>query len=789
MTLAHPQQAEPSTAPLGRPVAAWTVLGLGLLLAASVSVARDAAYTGGALMVVSVAAIVSISVGIRRHRPLNRRFWTLCAWALGASVVAGVLTVALPVSARTVTLIDATYLLGYTMLVVAGVLALPGRGPHRDWAGILDAVTMAIAGATLFWYYEVDPTLATRLSFHSVVTGVIWPIYDLLLIVVLIRITTSSISRQFPFVMVSTALASSVITDFWYATTATGSGYVWGSVSDAFWVLPMTCLGAAALHPTMREFAAARQGDHLRITWLRVFVVGFGAFSVPIVISALALLAGTLDQAMPAVLVGSTLLAVAGVARTSEMVRQSRNTAEASQALSAQLTAALFEREQLHEELLHTALFDPLTGLANRRLFQERLDHALAREDHTCAVMFIDLDDFKNINDSLGHAVGDLALVALARRIEEHLRTDDVVARLGGDEFAVLVPDPSDAGLLTLGERLLATARTPLVAGGTTLELSISVGIAHSRDAEDKDDLLRNADIAMYQAKESGKSQLAVFEDSMRRTRLNRIDLRAELRAAIDHDELHVVYQPVVDLNSGRVDGIEALVRWTRRDGTVVPTPEFIELAEETGLIRPLGRYVLRQATAQARAWRERGINVNIAVNVSGQQLGDPGFVEAVTRAVAALGEDHVLVLELTESSLIGSAHDVEVLHELRRRGCRIAIDDFGTGFSSLAYLTQLPIDILKLAAPFVDGVDQGGDNLSVAQAVLSLGESLGYLVVAEGIERAAESDTLRRLGCQLGQGYLFARPASPDDLEPYLERWNRHDGGPAVDVDVASVS
>ena len=250
-----------------------------------------------------------------------------------------------------------------------------------------------------------------------------------------------------------------------------------------------------------------------------------------------------------------------------------------------------------------------------------------------------------------------------------------------------------------------------------------------------------------------------------------------------------MVYQPVVDLNSGRVDGIEALVRWTRRDGSVVPTPEFIALAEETGLIRPLGRYVLRQATAQARAWRERGIQVNIAVNVSGQQLGDPGFVEAVTRAVAALGQDHVLVLELTESSLIGSAADVEVLHELRRRGCRIAIDDFGTGFSSLAYLTQLPIDILKLAAPFVDGVDRGGDNLSVAQAVLSLGESLGYLVVAEGIERAAESDTLRGLGCQLGQGYLFARPASPDDLEPYLQRWNRRDLGPAAEIDVASAS
>ena len=256
MTPAHPHQAERTTAPLRRPVAAWTLLVFGLLLAASVSVVRDAAYTGAALMVVSVAAIVSIAAGIRRHRPLNRRFWSLCAWALGASVLAGLLTVALPASPRAVTLIDATYL---PRLHDAGrrrpALRCPAR-PDRDWAGILDAVTMAIAGATLFWYYEVDPTLSGTLSFHTVVTGVVWPVYDLLLIVVLIRITTSSISRQFPFVMVSAALVSSVITDFWYATTANSGGYVWGSVSDAFWVLPMTCLGAAALHPTMHGFAA-----------------------------------------------------------------------------------------------------------------------------------------------------------------------------------------------------------------------------------------------------------------------------------------------------------------------------------------------------------------------------------------------------------------------------------------------------------------------------------------------------------------------------------------------------
>ena len=487
------------------------------------------------------------------------------------------------------TLIDATYLLGYTMLVVAGLHCLPRRGADRDWAGILDAVTMAIAGATLFWYYEVDPTLSGTLSFHTVVTGVVYPVYDLVLIVVLIRITTSSIARQFPFVMVSAALVSSVITDFWYATTANSGGYVWGSVSDAFWVLPMTCLGAAALHPTMHGFAATRQGDHLRITWIRVFVVSFGAFCVPIVMSALALRSDTLERAIPSVLVGSSLLAVAGGARTAEMVRQSRNTAEASQALSAQLSAALAEREQLHEELLHTALYDPLTGLANRRLFQERLDQALALEDHSCAVMFIDLDDFKNINDSLGHAVGDLALVALARRIEEHLRTDDVVARLGGDEFAVLVPDPSDAGCSRSASgcwprprarrRRRYAARASASASASRTPVTPRTRTTCSATPTSRCTRPRSPASPGWRC---SRTRCAAG-------RMERIDLRAELRAAIDEDELHVVYQPVVDLNSGRVDGIEALVRWTRRDGTVVPTPEFIELAEETGLIRAPG--------------------------------------------------------------------------------------------------------------------------------------------------------------------------------------------------------
>jgi len=766
----------------------WGVLTCGLLLAVSVSVMRDADYTGAAMAVVSVVAVVAIITGVRRHRPSNRRFWALCGWALTTSVAAGVLTMVLPVSGRTVAVIDGTYLAGYTMLVYAGLLCLPSRGAERDWAGILDALTLAIAGATLFWFYEVSPALAHDLSFHTLVTGVIWPCYDLLLIVVLTRLATSSAPRQFPFWMVSVALASSVITDFWYAAYTSSGGYVWGSVSDAFWVLPMTCLGAAARHPAMRDFAVGRQGDHLRITWIRVFLVGFGAFSVPIAVATQAFLEGDLERAMPAILASSSLLAIAGVARTAEMVRQSRNSAERALALSEQLRHALDESERLHERLVHAALYDPLTGLANRRLFQERLEQALARTERACGIMFIDLDDFKNINDSLGHAVGDLALIELARRLESTLRSHDTVARLGGDEFAVLLlDDPTPEGATALGQRLLDAVGAPMEVAGTLLELHISLGVATSEETADKDELLRNADIAMYHAKTAGKNQLAVFREDLRRSRLERIDLHAELRAAIDNDELTVFYQPVVDLADGAVDGVEALVRWFRADGSLFPTPDLIALAEETGLIRPLGRYVLRQATAQARLWRQRGLRLNVAVNVSAVQLTDPGFLEAVGRAVEVLGSSQVLVLELTESEIVGDdPRDVDVLHALRALGCRIAIDDFGTGFSSLSYLSSLPVDIIKIPREFVDGIDQYPGRASVAGAVLGLAKALDYVVVAEGIERPEEGELVHTMGAAIGQGYLFAKPAAAADIEPYLVRHCRSVGGAWDAVPVA---
>ncbi len=349
------------------------------------------------------------------------------------------------------------------------------------------------------------------------------------------------------------------------------------------------------------------------------------------------------------------------------------------------------------------------------------------------------------------------------------------MARIGGDEFAVLMPGATPRDVQDLGQRLLSVVGEPVVLGRTSLQLSISIGAADSSDASDRGDLLRNADIAMYAAKGAGKNQLAVFEDEMRRTRLERLELHAALQRALDEEELEMVYQPVVDLRDGYVDGVEALVRWHRPDGRPIPTQELIDLAEETGLIRQLGRWVLGEATEQARRWQADGLGLNIGVNVSATQLADPWFIGAVRRALDTLGQDQTLVIEMTESALIGgNPHDLEVLRELRRLGCRIAIDDFGTGFSSLAYLTELPVDILKLAAPFVTGIDESQDGVTVASAVLQLGQALGYRVVAEGIERRAEAAALQLIGCHLGQGFLFARPASADVLQPWLVQRNR---------------
>jgi diguanylate cyclase (GGDEF)-like protein len=425
---------------------------------------------------------------------------------------------------------------------------------------------------------------------------------------------------------------------------------------------------------------------------------------------------------------------------------------------------------------------DSLTGAANRRMFQLTLERTLASNaavggDRIATVLFVDLDDFKVINDTLGHAAGDSLLVAVTERIGGLVRHDDLVARLGGDEFAILTGDEPDLrSSRAMAERLVRDLRVPYVIGDHTITVSASIGIASARDAgADAQELVRNADVAMYMAKANGKSGFAVFDPGMHASIRARHELGADLQHAVDLGQLRLVYQPIVSLESGRVSGLEALVRWQHPDRGLVAPGEFIEIAEENGSILPIGRWVLREACERAVAWEAEGLigsDLFVCVNVSAREIQQPGFVGAVEEALAWAGlAASRLILEITETALIkATTLTVSTLESLRNLGVRVVIDDFGTGYFSLSHLRQFPVDALKIASEFIQVADNDARSAALAGAIVALGESLDISTVAEGIESKEQAERMRSLGCTYGQGFFFAKPMSPAEIEAGVE-------------------
>ena len=435
-------------------------------------------------------------------------------------------------------------------------------------------------------------------------------------------------------------------------------------------------------------------------------------------------------------------------------------------------------RKTLEDELRHQAFHDSLTGLANRALFVDRLDHALSltqRNRRPLAVLFVDLDDFKTINDSLGHGEGDAILVDVAERLSGALRAGDTIARMGGDEFAVLVEDPPAASAPTdVAGRLLAVLQAPFTRAGKELFVHASVGVAILTSREQTaDELLRNADVSMYMAKAKGKNRIEVFEPRMHAAAQTRLALKVDLERALERGEFFVVYQPVIDLSTLKMVGVEALLRWQHPERGVVGPYEFIPVAEETGLIIPLGRWVLEQACRQSRAWDSQAPTrpLTMNVNVSGRQAAEPGFVTEVAQVLAEIGIDAGrLVLEFTEGVLMQDTEaTMGTLRALKGLGIRLAIDDFGTGYSSLSYVRQFPIDVLKIDRSFVASMSAGPDEIALMGSILKLSETLHLQTVAEGIEDAEQLAGLQAMGAELGQGFLFAKPLTTIEISALL--------------------
>jgi diguanylate cyclase (GGDEF)-like protein/PAS domain S-box-containing protein len=828
---------------------------------------------------IASSSAVAIAVGVRRHRPARPLPWLLIAAGL-LSYSAGEALFYWPqqvfgYEAQVPSIADPFYLALYPCLAGGLAVFVRRRSPGGDRAALLDASIITIGVALLSWVFLIGPYLGTaEAGLATRLTSIAYPLGDVLVLAVFARLATGRGFRGAQVGLLGTGLAALLVADAVYTWQTFNDRFAAGGLLDSGWMLFYVCVGAAGLHPSMRELDAPAPTGPARITRARfALLLAIAALLVPVAVTLKAAARHELVVFVvaSAVLFGLVLARMADLLNTVRDLHHQRSEGRfqrlteqvtdivticdrqaiiryltpsvgrvlgrapteligtsivdlvhpddagrvkallASDPTSGQIgpvecrlrrldgawvttetlgravddddvrgflltTRDITERKALEEQLTHQAFHDELTGLANRALLADRVRHALDRRGtpyRHLAVLVVDIDDFKNINDSLGRAVGDEMLRAVADRLRGCLRSADTAARLGGDEFAMLLEDLDDAAeAARVAERVLATMRQPLSLGGREIQPRASVGIALADPDRlpDADELLRNADVAMHMAKRQGRNRFAYFAPSMHAGLVEKLDLANDLRGAIERRELLVYYQPLVDLNEGTIVGAEALVRWPHPRLGLIPPDRFIPLAEETGLVLPLGYEVLNTACRQAASWQWAGL-MRVSVNLSPRQVQDPALVLYVRQALAHSGlPAEALTLEITESLL---SEDAEVashrLRELKSLGVRLAVDDFGTGYSSLSRLHDFPIDILKIPKPFVDGVARGPEHSALARAILDLSAALGLQVVAEGIEEGEQSAALRRLGCRIGQGYHFARAVPAEEFEVLL--------------------
>ena len=450
------------------------------------------------------------------------------------------------------------------------------------------------------------------------------------------------------------------------------------------------------------------------------------------------------------------------------------------EAANVALQNEITERKRAEKQLLHNAFHDSLTNLPNRALFMDRVDHVIKLasrcKDYRFAVLFLDMDRFKAVNDSLGHTKGDQLLITIARRLEECLRSGDTIARLGGDEFVFLLEDIKDINDATnVADRIQEALTLPFNLEGHEVFITTSIGIALSTTVyKQASDLLRDADIAMYRAKALGKVRYEVFDPSMHTQALTLLQMETELRRAIERGEFRLYYQPVVLLESGRITDFEALVRWQHPDRGLISPAEFIPLAEETGLIIPIGWWVLREACRQMRAWHMKfpfTEPLTINVNISGKQFEQPDLIEQIRLILQETGFDgRSLKLEITESVLMENAESATaMLVQLQEVGIRFSMDDFGTGYSSLSYLHRFPIDTLKIDRSFILGLDVDIEKIEIIRTIVALACNLGMNVIAEGVETRQQLYQLKALQCEFGQGYFFSKPLDSETTEALI--------------------
>ena len=766
-----------AAAPARRP-GAWTGYLLLGLVGAALAVPADGATGRLLFTLVQLTGVVAVLVGVRRHRPAAATAWRLmalgCVLAVAADA-AWTLAPRLRADEPFVTVVALFYLSKQVLLSV-GLVRLVPRDPDRRWSdATLDGIIIATGSAVALWTFVGRPLVHSgRFGHLTTATALAYAVIDLLVLATLTRLLFATGRPTRAAGLFVAGVVALLAGDGGYCVTLAG-GHPTDPARGSLlcWMGAAVLIGAAALHPAVPAIGRPNPASGTSTARVVTFVVL--AVVDPVIGAAVELLShrnvgahAWADDLVPALLLMA--LSVLLVLRLGLLLRTVNSRAEA-------LAGALRVQEELQEQLTQRALHDPLTGLGNRALLAERLGAATGS---VFALLMLDLDGFKDINDTLGHPAGDELLVEVARRLRS-VAPDGAVVRLGGDEFAILVPGADRATATNLAEAVLAAVRAPYLVAGRQLYLTTSIGVlAGDGRRRAAGDALRDGDLALYAAKSAGKNQIVVFDAALRRARSERARLATGLRRALADNGLSMHYQPIVDLVTGRVRAVEALLRWSPAGLGPVSPSEFVPVAEETGLIVPIGGWALDRALRQGRGWYERH-QVAISVNVSALQLSAPDFADRVLEALASNdipGEG--LMLELTESVLITQAtgDDPSVnqcLNRLREHGIRIAVDDFGTGYSSLSYLWQLPVDVLKIDRMFTGylSAPEHSDSRRTAflRAILDVGRSLNLQTVAEGVETPAEERRLREMGCRYVQGYLFSPPLPALAVGEYLNR------------------
>jgi diguanylate cyclase (GGDEF)-like protein len=711
---------------------------------------------------IGLVSIIAMLVGIRRNAPSAAKPWMLTAGGLGLFVAGDFsytyYTIVLHQPAPGASIVDVFYLGGYLFLALGCAAFMRSIG-GKDRDAFLDAGITAVGGAIIMWaLVQAAGIPSTGPVIGRIVLGA-YPVCDVVLLAMLVRLALVPAVRSGALWFVITGFTLLLMGDLVYALLAQGD-YQAAGLLDATWLLSYLAFGVASLHPRMGRMIEPKiSGEPQPLGWRRILLIGTALLVGPIV---------TLVRDWGSAGGGSAPIAVASAVIAALVLWR--------------ITRATRDRQRAEIQLRFMALHDELTRLPNRALLRDRLEVALARARRTegiVAVIFLDLDGFKHVNDGLGHDVGDQLLGQAAGRLSAAVRPADTVARFGGDEFVILAEDVgSYEDARSLADRLRISLAGPFHLAGQEVFVSASVGIALADEPDmSAEVLIKHADAAMYRAKDAGRDRIEFFDGQMQEAVTTHLALSGDLHTALGRGELLLQYQPIVDLQTERLVGTEALIRWQHPQRGLVPPDRFIPIAESSGLIVPIGRWVMETAFDQLVSWHRSEAHfgeMEIAVNVSAVQLLRRDFARDVAEALSSAGLDpRFVVLEITEGVLLADRlAALQAVRELKEVGVRIALDDFGTGYSSLSYLLQFPVDILKIDMSFVRGLGIDAEATAIVGSVVALGRTLGLTVVAEGVETEDQFQHLKRMGCSLAQGYHISRPAPPGALEENMRTW-----------------